>query len=196
MSKGIIVNFSKNIIHPGDIVVAEASYDGVYKKTPINAANYATTIKLLNFEGAETPINFSSHFDEEVFNEIRYIEVKNEIFESEKTILIGDNIYSELKNTIFEFAIEPISYIYKNNEKIAKLEIQYDGLPINDVLFKCSTSEEKKVYQLQMKFTILKKDYVNETVSGKVEPYNGVDNKIVFTLNDIDKIQKVWLEVK
>ena len=48
MGKGIVINFSKNIISPGDIVIAEATYDGSYKKTAINNNNYGHVIKLLN----------------------------------------------------------------------------------------------------------------------------------------------------
>ena len=196
MAKGIILNFSKNIIHPGDVVVVEASFDGEFKKTPINNATYGLTVKLLNSEGAETPINFSSHIEEEKFTETRYIEVKNNLFNSEKVMLIGDNVYAELKNPTFEFEIEQVSYIYKDGEKIAKLETYYNDLPVEGVLFKCSTDLDKMVYQLTMNFTIIKKEYVNEIVFGKLESYSGADNKMVFQLSDISKTQKVWLEVK
>ena len=196
MGKGITINFSKNIISPGDVVIAEATYDGSYKKTPINNSNYGHTIKLLNLEGAETPINFSSHFGEEKFSEIRYVKVDNEIFESEKTLLMEDNIFSTLQDPVFEFEIPPVFYIYKDQEKIAKVECFYDGVTTENVLFKCSTNDDKKIYQITFEITILKKIYVNEKLLGKLESYSGSDNKFVFKVTDISSIKKMWLEVK
>lgn len=196
MGKGITINFSKNIISPGDVVIAEATYDGSYKKTAINNSNYGNTIKLLNLEGAETPINFSSHFGEEKFSEIRYVKVDNEIFESEKTLLMEDNIFSTLQDPIFEFEIPPVFYIYKDQEKIAKVECFYDGVTTKNVLFKCSTNDDKKIYQITFEITILKKIYVNEKLLGKLESYSGADNKFAFKVTDISSIKKMWLEVK
>lgn len=196
MGKGITINFSKNIISPGDVVIAEATYDGSYKKTAINNSNYGNAIKLLNLEGAETPINFSSHFGEEKFSEIRYVKVDNEIFESEKTLLMEDNIFSTLQDPIFEFEIPPVFYIYKDQEKIAKVECFYDGVTTENVLFKCNTSDDKKIYQITFEITILKKIYVNEKLLGKLESYSGADNKFAFKVTDISSIKKMWLEVK
>lgn len=196
MGKGITINFSKNIISPGDVVIAEATYDGSYKKTPINNSNYGNAIKLLNLEGAETPINFSSHFGEEKFSEIRYVKVDNEIFESEKTLLMEDNIFSTLQDPVFEFEIPPVFYIYKDQEKIAKVECFYDGVTTENVLFKCNTNDDKKIYQITFEITILKKIYVNEKLLGKLESYSGADNKFAFKVTDISSIKKTWLEVK
>ena len=196
MGKGIVINFSKNIISPGDIVIAEATYDGSYKKTAINNSNYGNTIKLLNLEGAETPINFSSHFGEEKFLEIRYVKVDNEIFETEKTLLMEDNIFSTLQDPVFEFEIPPVFYIYKDQEKIAKVECFYDGVTTENVLFKCNTNDDKKIYQITFEITILKKIYVNEKLLGKLESYSGADNKFAFKVTDISSIKKMWLEVK
>ena len=196
MGKGITINFSKNIISPGDVVIAEATYDGSYKKTAINNSNYGNTIKLLNLEGAETPINFSSHFGEEKFSEIRYVKVDNEIFESEKTLLMEDNIFSTLQDPIFEFEIPPVFYVYKDQEKIAKVECFYDGVTTENVLFKCNANDDKKIYQITFEITILKKIYVNEKLLGKLESYSGADNKFAFKVTDISSIKKMWLEVK
>lgn len=196
MGKGITINFSKNIISPGDVVIAEATYDGSYKKTAINNSNYGNTIKLFNLEGAETPINFSSHFGEEKFSEIRYVKVDNEIFESEKTLLMEDNIFSTLQDPVFEFEIPPVFYIYKDQDKIAKVECFYDGVTTENVLFKCSTTDDKKIYQITFEITILKKIYVNEKLLGKLESYSGADNKFAFKVTDISSIKKMWLEVK
>lgn len=196
MGKGIAISFSKNIICPGDIVIAEASYDGTYKKTPINNTNYGNSIKLMNAEGAETPINFSTHFGEEEFSEIRYVQVNNAFFESEKTLLMDDNVYSTLQEPVFDFEIPPVFYVYKDQEKIAKVECFYDDVTTENVLFKCSTEESKKTYQITFKITILKKNYVNEKLLGKLESYKGVDNKFAFKLTDITKTKKIWLEVK
>ena len=196
MRKGITINFSKNIISPGDVVIAEATYDGSYKKTAINNSNYGNAIKLLNLEGAETPINFSSHFGEEKFSEIRYVKVDNTIFESEKTLLMEDNIFSTLQDPVFEFEIPPVFYIYKDQEKIAKVECFYDGVTTENVLFKCNTNDDKKIYQITFEITILKKIYVNERLLGKLESYSGADNKFAFKVTDISSIKKMWLEVK
>ena len=196
MRKGITINFSKNIISPGDVVIAEATYDGSYKKTAINNSNYGNAIKLLNLEGAETPINFSSNFGEEKFSEIRYVKVDNEIFELEKTLLMEDNIFSTLQDPVFEFEIPPVFYIYKDQEKIAKVECFYDGVTTENVLFKCGTNDDKKIYQITFEITILKKIYVNEKLLGKLESYSGVDNKFAFKVTDISSIKKMWLEVK
>lgn len=196
MRKGITINFSKNIISPGDVVIAEATYDGSYKKTAINNSNYGNAIKLLNLEGAETPINFSSHFGEEKFSEIRYVKVDNEIFELEKTLLMEDNIFSTLQDPVFEFEIPPVFYIYKDQEKIAKVECFYDGVTTENVLFKCNTNDDKKIYQITFEITILKKIYVNERLLGKLESYSGADNKFAFKVTDISSIKKMWLEVK
>ena len=196
MRKGITINFSKNIISPGDVVIAEATYDGSYKKTAINNSNYGNAIKLLNLEGAETPINFSSHFGEEKFSEIRYVKVDNEIFELEKTLLMEDNIFSTLQDPVFEFEIPPVFYIYKDQEKIAKVECFYDGVTTENVLFKCSANDDKKIYQITFEITILKKKYVNDKLLGKLESYSGADNKFAFKVTDISSIKKMWLEVK
>ena len=196
MGKGITINFSKNIISPGDVVIAEATYDGSYKKTAINNSNYGNAIKLLNLEGAETPINFSSHFGEEKFSEIRYVKVDNEIFELEKTLLMEDNIFSTLQDPVFEFEIPPVFYIYKDQEKIAKVECFYDGVTTENVLFKCGTNDDKKIYQITFEITILKKIYVNDKLLGKLESYSGADNKFAFKVTDISSIKKMWLEVK
>ena len=155
MGKGIVVNFSKNIISPGDIVIAEATYDGSYKKTPINNTNYGNSIKLLNLEGAETPINFSTHFGEETFSEIRYLQINNSIFEMEKTLLMEDNIYSSLQDPVFEYEIPPVFYIYKDEEKIAKVECFYNDVSTEGVLFKCYTEDNKSIYQIVFNITIL-----------------------------------------
>ena len=196
MRKGITINFSKNIISPGDVVIAEATYDGSYKKTAINNSNYGNAIKLLNLEGAETTINFSSHFGEEKFSEIRYVKVDNEIFELEKTLLMEDNIFSTLQDPVFEFEIPPVFYIYKDQEKIAKVECFYDGVATENVLFKCNTNDDKKIYQITFEITILKKKYVNDKLLGKLESYSGADNKFAFKVTDISSIKKMWLEVK
>lgn len=196
MGKGIVINFSKNIISPGDIVIAEATYDGSYKKTAINNNNYGNVIKLLNLEGAETPISFSSHFGEGKFSEIRYIKVNNEIFESEKTLFMDDNIYASLQNPIFQYEVPPVFYIYKDQEKIAKVECFYDEVTTENVLFECETTDNKKVYQITFEITILKKTYVNERLLGKLESYGGADNKFAFKVTDISSIKKMWLEVK
>ena len=196
MGKGIVINFSKNIISPGDIVIAEATYDGSYKKTAINNNNYGNVIKLLNLEGAETPISFSSHFGEEKFSEIRYIKVNNEIFESEKTLFMDDNIYVSLQNPIFQYEVPPVFYVYKDKEKIAKVECFYDGVTTENVLFECETTDNKKVYQITFEITILKKIYVNDNLLGRLESFNGADNKYTFTITDVKDIKKMELEVK
>lgn len=195
MGKGISVSFSKNIISPGDIVIAEATYDGKYKRTKINDENFSS-IKLMNVEGAETPIFFSTHFDEETFAEIRYISVDNAMFENEKILLMDDNVYASLQNPVFKFEIEPSFGIYKNEERIANVECFYNDVSTDGVLFECSTFDSKKVYQIVFNVTILKKIYVNENLLGKLESFSGADNKYTFTITDVKDIKKMELEVK
>ena len=121
---------------------------------------------------------------EEKFSEIRYVKVDNEIFESEKTLLMEDNIFSTLQDPIFEFEIPHVFYVYKDQEKIAKVECFYDGVTTENVLFKCSTNDDKKIYQITFEITILKKIYVNEKLLGKLESYSGADNKFAFKVTD------------
>ena len=56
--------------------------------------------------------------------------------------------------------------------------------------------DNKKVYQITFEITILKKTFVNDRLLGKLESYNGADNKFAFKISDVTSIRKMWLEVK
>lgn len=192
--------FSKQVITPGDVVSVQASYDGEFKATPINRGTYGdnAVINLLNDKGVATPIILSGHSGETTFTEYRKIKIDNSIFTTrENTYQIANNIYSTLKgNPVYNFTLPSVFYLTTNNEKVAKVELKYEGVNVDGLTFKCSTETEENSYEIQFDITILKKTYENVTVDGRIEPHTGIDIKRTYSLEDIINTGKVWLEVQ